>query len=267
MRAVPADPQSMTEKSSTVVLAREGAVLHVRIERPARRNALSGSEWSALAAAFSAIGDARVLLLSGVPGAFCAGADIDELSTLLADPQRMAANNVMVQATQLALERLPIPTIAGIDGVCVGGGLGLALACDFRIATSRSRFAITPARLGLVYSPEDTRRLVAAVGAARAKDLLLSGRMLDAAEAHQYALLSRVVADDGLQPAVDALLATLLSASRSACAGIKQVVAHVAGDPAVDRDSATRAFVQAFSSSDFAEGAQAFIDRRPPVFE
>ena len=257
----------MTGMSSNVVLAREGAALHVRIQRADRRNALSSAEWSALASAFAAIGDARVLVLHGVPGAFCAGADIDELSTLLRDPQRMAANNAQVQATQLALERLPIPTIAAIDGVCVGGGLGLALACDFRIATQSSRFALTPARLGLVYSPEDTRRLVAVVGAARAKDLLLTGRTLDAIEAQQFALLSRVVADDALRPAVDALLGTLLAASRSACAGIKQVVAHVAGDPAVDHASARRAFDEAFASRDFAEGASAFLDRRPPVFD
>lgn len=257
----------MTETSPHVVLERAGGVLHVRIERPARRNALGGAEWTALAAAFAAIGDARVLVLSGVPGAFCAGADIDELSSLLRDPQRMAGNNALVQSTQLALERLPIPTIAAIDGVCVGGGLGLALACDFRVATQRSRFAITPAKLGLVYSPEDTRRLVATIGAARAKDLLLTGRMLDATEAQQFALLSRVVADDALQPALDVLLASLLAASRSACAGIKQVVAHVAGDKTIDHDSARRVFEQAFASRDFAEGAAAFLDRRPPVFD
>jgi enoyl-CoA hydratase/carnithine racemase len=256
----------MAAADHNVVVARQGAVLQVRIQRPARRNALAGADWAALAAAFADPGDARVLVLSGVPGAFSAGADIEELAELLREPARFAASNALVQDAQRALARLPLATIAAIDGVCVGGGLGLALACDFRIATARSRFAITPAKLGLVYGTDDTRRLVGAVGAARAREMLLTGRLLDAAEADAFGLLTRRVADDGLDAAVDALVAELLAMSPSAIAGIKRVLAHVSGDPAVDADAARRAFDDAFHSADFAEGARAFLERRPPKF-
>lgn len=257
----------MAAANDNVAVAREGAVLHVRIQRPARRNALATADWAALADAFAGIGAARVLVLSGVPGAFSAGADIGELAELLREPARFVASNAVVQDAQRALARLPVATIAAIDGACVGGGLGLAVACDFRIATARSRFAITPAKLGLVYSPDDTRRLAALVGPARARELLLTGRVLDAAEAQAYGLLTRCVADDGLDAAVEALVAGLLEASPSAIAGIKQVLAHVAGDPAVDAGAARRAFDDAFHSADFAEGARAFLERRPPKFD
>jgi enoyl-CoA hydratase/carnithine racemase len=256
----------MAAADHNLVVARQGPVLRVRIERPARRNALATADWAALAAAFADPGDARVLVLSGVPGAFSAGADIEELAELLREPTRFAASNALVQDAQRALARLPLATIAAIDGACVGGGLGLALACDFRIATARSRFAITPAKLGLVYGADDTRRLVGAVGAARAREMLLTGRLLDAAEADAFGLLTRRVADDGLDAAVDALAAALLAMSPSAIAGIKQVLAHVTGDPAVDADAARRAFDDAFHSADFAEGARAFLERRPPKF-
>lgn len=257
----------MAQTPARVVASRAGRVLTVRIQRPDRRNALAAADWTALAAALADTGDARVLVLAGVPGAFSAGADIDELADLLRDPSRFAAHNALAQATQLALERLPIPTIAAIDGACVGGGLGLALACDFRLATGRARFAITPARLGLVYSPDDTRRLVAAVGAARAKALLFTGRMLDAAEAESFGLLSQRVPDDGLDAAVATLAASLVAMSASAIAGIKRVVAHVAGDSTVDAAAARRAFDDSFHAADFAEGARAFLARRPPEFD
>lgn len=257
----------MGEAAHNVAVERRGRVLRVSIQRPRHRNALAAADWSALAAAFADTGDARALVLCGVPGAFSAGADIGELAELLREPARFAANNALVQDTQRALASLPLPTIAAIDGVCVGGGLGLALACDFRVATTRSRFAITPAKLGLVYSADDTRRLVGAVGVARAKELLLAGRMLDAAEADAFGLLTRHVADDGLDAAVEALAGELLAMSPAAIAGIKRVLAHVGGDPAVDADAARRAFDEAFHGADFAEGARAFLERRPPDFD
>jgi enoyl-CoA hydratase/carnithine racemase len=256
----------MAAASDNVVVTRQGAVLQVRIQRPARRNALSSADWAALAAAFADPGNARVLVLCGVPGAFSAGADIEELAELLREPARFAASNAVVQDTQRALARLPLATVAAIDGACVGGGLGLALACDFRIATARSRFAITPAKLGLVYSADDTRRLVGAVGVARAKEMLLTGRTLDAVEAEAFGLLTRRVPDEGLDAAVDELVGTLLTMSPSAIAGIKSVLAHVTGDAAVDAHTARRAFDDAFQSADFAEGARAFLERRPPTF-
>lgn len=247
----------------------EGAVARVGIDRPDKRNALATRHWIALEAAFDdvAASPAQVLVLSGVPGAFSAGADIHELGQLLSEPAAFEANNIQVQSTQLKLQRLPQTTIAAIDGACVGGGLGLALACDLRLASERSRFAITPAKLGLVYSPDDTRRLVHTVGMARAREMLLTGRLLDAPTALQWSLVHQVTGADGLDAAVAERLQSLLATSGQARRGIKQVLGHLAGDTTISAGDAEAAYRVAFASSDFAEGARAFLDKRAPRFE
>ena len=247
----------------------ETGVARLRIDRPAKRNALASAHWAALERCLAEIhaSDARLIVLEGVPGAFSAGADIDELGELLSNPSAFAANNAQVQRTQMALQRSPLTTIAVIDGVCVGGGLGLALACDFRLGSTRSRFGLSPAKLGLVYSPEDSRRLVNTVGLARAREMLLTGRLLFAATALEWGLLNRIAGDDGVDAALDTLLEELSSGSATARAGIKQVLAYLGGDAHADHASATAAFNDAFASADFAEGAAAFLAKRPPSFK
>ncbi|MGV8942153.1 MAG: enoyl-CoA hydratase/isomerase family protein [Lysobacter sp.] len=262
-------PRGDAELDETVALRIEAGVARIGIHRPDKRNALATRHWAALEAAFDRVADSPVdlLVLSGVPGAFSAGADIEELGRLLAEPVAFAANNAQVQRTQLKLQRLPQTTIALIDGVCVGGGLGLALACDLRLASDRSRFAITPAKLGLIYSPDDTRRLVNAVGMARARELLLTGRLLDAPTALQWGLLNEVVADSELDTVLASRLEALRATSGQARRGIKQVLGHLGGDASITADHAEDAFQAAFASEDFVEGARAFLDRRAPRFE
>ena len=247
----------------------EAGVARLRIDRPAKRNALAVVHWAAIERCLVEIhaSDARLIVVEGVPGAFSAGADIDELGELLANPAAFAASNAQVQRTQLALQRSPLTTIAVIDGVCVGGGLGLALACDFRLGSAGSRFGLSPAKLGLVYSPEDSRRLVNTVGLARARLMLLTGRLLTAATALDWGLLNRIAGDDGVDAALATLLDELAAGSASARAGIKQVLAYLGGDPQADHAAATVAFNDAFTSAAFAEGAAAFLSKRPPNFQ
>lgn len=261
-------PPSPDQPDSGIALAIRERVAHIRIARAAKRNALTQAMFVALERALARVFDAgaRVLVLSGVPGAFSAGADIGELAEQLAEPRLLAASGRQAQRTQLELERLPLPTIAAIDGVCVGGGLGLALACDLRIATPRSRFAITPARLGLLYGADDTRRLLAAVGVARAKEMLFTGRQVEADEALAIGLVNAVVPETELEWRIAQLLEQILGSSRSACAGIKRTIAHLGGDPTVTRAELDVAFADAFASADFAEGARAFVEKRSPEF-
>lgn len=246
----------------------DGGVARLSINRPSKRNALATVHWAALENCINEIhaGNAKLLVLEGCPGAFSAGADIDELGSLLSEPGAFAASNAQVQRTQLALQRSTLTTIAAIDGACVGGGLGLALACDLRIGTARSRFALSPAKLGLVYSPEDSRRLANTIGLARAREMLLTGRLLDAPTAHAWGLLNRVVGDGELPGVVATMVAELQQTSANARTGIKQVLAYLGGDGAVDHAAATAAFNDAFGSADFAEGAKAFLAKRAPRF-
>ena len=258
----------MATDDKVISWQREGAVARLVIARPDKRNALATRHWAALEAALDAIAgsDARVLVLGGVPGAFSAGADIDELGELLARPEAFAANNAQVQRTQLRLQRLPQTSVAVIDGACVGGGLGLALACDLRLASARAKFAITPAKLGLVYSADDSRRLVQAVGMARAREMLLTGCLLDAATALDWGLLHQLAQGENLAQLEQTCLQQLLATSGQAQRGIKTVLAHLGGDPTVPRAAADAAFDAAFSSRDFAEGAAAFLEKRAADF-
>lgn len=258
----------MITEETVICWSRDGALARIGIHRPDKRNALATRHWAALEAALDAIAasDAQVMVLSGVPGAFSAGADIDELGQLLAAPEAFAANNAQVQRTQLKLQRLPQTTLAVIDGACVGGGLGLALACDLRLASARSRFAITPAKLGLVYSADDSRRLVNTVGMARAREMLLTGRLLDAATALDWGLVNQLVDEQGLAALEQAQLQQLLATSGQARRAIKTVLGHLGGDVSFDATAADAAFNDAFGSSDFHEGAAAFLEKRTPRF-
>ncbi|WP_449465412.1 enoyl-CoA hydratase/isomerase family protein [Stenotrophomonas humi] len=258
----------MTTDNAVISWSRDGAVARIGIHRPDKRNALATRHWAAIEAALDAIAasDAQIVVLTGVPGAFSAGADIDELGQLLTAPDAFAANNAQVQRTQLKLQRLPQTTLAVIDGACVGGGLGLALACDLRLSSPRSRFAITPAKLGLVYSADDSRRLVNTVGMARAREMLLTGRLLDAATALDWGLVNQLADADGIEALEQAHLQQLLVTSGQARRAIKTVLGHLGGDASLSAAQAEAAFNDAFSSSDFAEGAAAFLEKRAPRF-
>ena len=183
------------------------------------------------------------------------------------DPAAMAANNALVAAAQLALERLPLPTMAMIDGPCFGGGFGLAAACDFRIGSTRSSFAITPAKLGLLYSIEDSRRLVGLLGAAKTRRMLMRGEQLDAATAASWGVLDELVEPDQLEATANAWLADLLQQSPTSMTGIKATLGLLSGNGAASETQVRAAFEQAFSGADFFEGAEAFLQRRKANFQ
>jgi enoyl-CoA hydratase/carnithine racemase len=256
-----------------IELTTDGAVARLAIRRAEKKNAMSEAMWRALGDACRGLADQvaagaapQVLLVQGEPGSFSAGADIEEMTVLLREPSRMAANNVTVADAQLALERLPLPTVALIDGVCFGGGFGIAAACDFRLGTPQSLFAITPARLGLLYSLEDTRRVVALVGAARAKRLLMRSERLDAATALEWGVLDAVVEADALEAAAKRWAEGLAAQSPASLAGIKATIGHLAGNGAHDEPQIRELFNAAFTGADFAEGAAAFVGKRAPRF-
>ncbi len=249
-------------------LTRSAGIARLLIDRPAKRNAMDQAMWEAFprlvdeAMADPAI---RVLIVaSAQPGPFCAGADIGEFATASGDADWRARNQAAIRATQVTLARAPKPTIAMIDGDAIGGGCGITLACDVRIASPRARFGITPAKLGLVYPLHDTRLLVDLVGPAQAKRLLFSAMLIDATEAQRIGLVQQLA--DDLEDAVAefaAGLAVVSSASQRASKAIIQRIIEGAHD-----DDATSAagFDAAFTGADFDEGVAAFLAKRKPVF-
>lgn len=243
----------------------------LRLDRPERRNALTVAMWRAIPDLIAtAVADpaVRVVFVRGSGGHFAAGADIGEMPAVYGSAEAATANDAIIQAAMRALETCPKPTIALIEGACVGGGCGLALACDMRIGATGSRYGITPARLGLVYGRDDARRLVQAVGMSQARDLLFTGRLLEADAALAAGLIDRLVAADVLDQTAEAQARILAAASPASIAAQKRVLAGL--DPSADAAAAaaeSRAlFAAAFSSADFAEGWRAFVDKRPPTF-
>ena len=248
----------------TLRLAIDGAIARLLIDRADKRNAFSIDMWQALpgllneAAAATAV---RLLIVeSANGGAFCAGADIAELLANKDDAGWRAANQAAINRAQFELTRFPLPTIARVEGDCIGGGCGLALACDMRAAGPNARFGITPAKLGLVYPLHDVKLLVDLVGPGQARRLLFSGMLVDAAEARRIGL-AELHLDE-----MDALVASILAASRHSTRAIKGFVRKVLDGQSADDAESLRIFAEAFEGEDFREGTSAFVAKRRPQF-
>jgi enoyl-CoA hydratase/carnithine racemase len=184
----------------------------------------------------------------------------------VAHPERMRAMQQAVLEGQLAWARLAIPTIAVIRGACTGGGCGLALACDLRLAADDSFFAIPPARLGLVYALDDTRRLVDLVGPARAKEILFTGRRIAAREALDLGLVNEVVPAADLEARALELAAVIAGNAGNSIAAAKHVVNLIMDGTRAETPATRAMFDEAFNSAEFAEGARAFLEKRAPRF-
>lgn len=253
----------------TLRLEKDGKIAHLLIDRPDKRNAFTQDMWELfpeLLADAMADDAVRVLMVhsSRKDSAFCAGADIGEFGAGSTDPDWRARNQAAIGKVQHDLAQAEKPTIAVIDGDCIGGGCGIALACDMRIAGPAARFGITPAKLGLVYPLHDTRLLVDAVGPSQAKRILFTGQILLAEEALRIGLVT-LMADDPYAEAL-ALAETMAKVSLHSQKMSKQIVQRIL-EGQTDDDAASRAlFDAAFESEDFQEGVAAFLEKRKPEF-
>ncbi|WP_353810365.1 enoyl-CoA hydratase/isomerase family protein [Agromyces sp. SYSU T00194] len=249
----------------------DGPIATVTIDRPAALNALSRRVLEELGSAFDRLDEAgtdlRGVVLIGAGGrAFVAGADIRELADL--DAEGAAAMGRLGHETVARIEALGAPVIACVDGYALGGGLELALACDMVYASAQARFGLPEVSLGVIPGFGGTVRLPRAVGLARAKELIYSGRTIDAAEAERIGLVSRVEADrETLVAAARATLDEIGTRSPAAVALAKSVLVEATGRPT---DAATTlevdGFSRAFGTRDMREGTRAFLDKRKPEF-
>lgn len=270
MEAPVNSPFPADELPDSLTLVLRGPLAELVFNAPARKNALPLSAWSALPEAARRIAcapEVRVCVLRGAGGSFCAGADISEFETVRARPDDAERYDAINVAAFKALKALPMPVIAAIEGPCLGGGLGLALACDLRIAAPSAVFAIPAARLGLAYPPEALHDLLAAVSPGEAKKLLFTAARLDAAEAMRIGLVSEVTTDGGLESRIADLCATLCANAPLSLKAAKQAIdrleARTPEDALDDLRAAARACID---SDDYAEGCRAFLDKRPPRF-
>ncbi|MGC6500618.1 MAG: enoyl-CoA hydratase/isomerase family protein [Henriciella sp.] len=241
------------------------------LDRPGKRNALSIAMWAEiprLIAQAEQDTDIKVLLLhGGLSGSFAAGADISEFSDIYDTRDRAREAGAIIARALAALEACRKPILSAIEGACVGGGVSLALATDYRIAADTARLGITPARLGLVYPPSDTRRLIAALGESRAKELLFTGRLLPADEAHGLGLIDRVAADGTARQVAHALALQIAENSQWSVRAIKDMIRGLSSGWADDATAATDLFLDGFEQPDFREGEAAFLEKRRPDFK
>jgi len=254
------------------MLARvDGAVGHMVFNNPEKHNAVSLEMWDMAEDILQQFADdetVRVVVLSGAGGrSFVSGADISKFDTERSAGKAAGHYNDRVRAVYERIEHFSVPTIAMIDGYCIGGGLNLAVACDIRIASEKSTFAMPAARLGLGFPFHAVRRLVHAVGAGRAKDLMFSGRRIDAGEAARIGLVQQVVPDGELTETVDAYAAAIARNAPLTIAVMKYAADQVMLDPE-ERDlaRADEMVARCYASEDYEEGRNAFREKRDPEF-
>jgi enoyl-CoA hydratase/carnithine racemase len=247
----------------------DGGVVWVTLNRPDARNALSRAvnlELTRLAIELGGNPEVRAIVLTGAGDvAFCAGADLKERKGVTAADTGPYVDAISGAIT--AWSRIPHPTIAALNGSAFGGGLELALACDFRLAVRTAEMALTEVRLGIMPGAGGTQRLPRLIGVAAAKEMILLGRRVSAAHAQELGLVMTVCEPGELRAEVDRVLNEL-----TACAPLSVAKAKEAIDAGVDLpiDDALRLERQCYDvtlhSEDRNEGLRAFADRRPPKF-
>lgn len=247
-----------------------GAVRHLVMQRAEKRNALNGELIEALGAAIEAVADdeaVRVVVLRGDGPMFSSGMDLGDLRMLSQHPQRLRSFRRPILAWWNLLEEMPKPTVCQIHGGAVGGAFELALACDFRTMAEDAVAGIVEARVGLLPDVGGCSRLPAVVGLGNAKELIMTGRLIDGREAHRIGFANRVAPAAELDAATAALAEELLTCAPRAVALAKRVL-DAAAKPALaatlEQEVASQELLA--RSEDFAEGTRAFFERRPPRF-
>jgi enoyl-CoA hydratase/carnithine racemase len=241
----------------------------VTLNRPEKRNAVSLEMWRGLGRVFTQLDgreDVRVIILAGAGGNFCAGADISEFPTVRFDVKSGRIYEDAGEATTLAIRDARKPTIAAISGYAIGAGCGLALACDFRIADRTARIGITAARLGIVYGTLDCELLYRQVGLANAKRVLFSGQHFAIDDCVAMGLVD-VVAPESARETAQACAAAIAANAPLSVAGSKLILEAIATGTAKARvDEIAEVIDRAMTSTDYCEGAKAFVEKRLPKF-
>lgn len=246
-------------------------VARLVIDNAARRNAFDFDMWRALPQLMhdiDAAPEARVLVISGAPGLpFCSGADILEFSTVRATSDGGRAYEESNVEAFNAISNLSKPTIAAISGFCMGGGMGLASACDLRIAQEGTVFAIPAAKLGVGYPPAAMKYVVAAIGPQLAFDLFFTARRLLAAEAKAAGFVTRLLPSESFEGAAHELAQSIAENAPLTLCAAKAAIRAAAGLPgAPGPETCERLAAACFNSEDYTEGRKAFLEKRAATF-
>ena len=245
---------------------------HVVINNPERHNAISLEMYKAAAELVNVMAEdpeARLLVIQGAGGkAFASGADISKFEKERSSGDQVDIYNTATAKFYDAVFNFPKPTIAKINGFCIGGGLGLAVACDLRICENRSRFAVPAAKLGVGYGFVGVKRLAELVGTSMVKEIFFTARQFSAMEAYDMGLVNRIMSPEMLSAFVDDYAKRMAANAPLTLGSIKAITKEL-NKIEVDRDlEHIETMVKScFDSQDYIEGRRAFMEKRQPNFK
>lgn len=243
-----------------------GVIGHICFNFPDKHNVIDLEGWQAISplmAAFDEVDNIRVIVLRGVGGrAFVAGADIAQFDEVLSGPEGTDFDRATVSAFD-AIAACPIPTLAAIEGYCIGGGLGIAAACDIRISRDDGRFGVPAGKLGLAYPANATRHLAQLVGPAEAKRILFTADPLDSETALRIGLVQEIFDADSFDDGLAAILAQITANAPLSL----QTSKYILDNPHADAAAVKKRLADCLASADYEEGRTAFMQKRKPVFK
>ena len=253
-----------------ISITRDGAIATVVIATPGKLNALSVAHWDALGGAMRQLqedGGVRCIVLRGADGNFAAGADISEFANVRSNVAKGTHyHEVTVKGANEAIANCEIPTLALIEGACVGGGLEIACSCDMRIAAQTSRFGVPINRLGFPLAHAELTAMLGLVSRAVALEILLEGRVFGSDEAYAKGLLTRVVPDAEIEAEAYAAAARIAAGSPMSARANKRWIRRLAPVQEPLSEAEIREHFAFFDSADYKEGVRAFLAKTKPQF-
>jgi len=259
-------------QSNKMIARKAGAIGHMIFNNPEKHNAVSLEMWDAADAIlddFKTDRDIRAVVLSGAGRkSFVSGADISKFEKERGSKEAVHHYNERIKAVYSRINAFPKPTIAMINGYCLGGGLNLAVACDIRFCSAKSKFAMPAARLALGYPYSAIKRLIDVVGQAPAKDLMFTARRIDAEEAFGIGLVQRILAEDELESFVEDYAGRIAANAPLTVGAMKLIGNEVMKEPSGrDLNMCDKLVDECFGSEDYKEGRRAFMEKRAPDFK